>query len=92
LSLQDIEALLALRGKTISYESVRRWNRRFGPQFACKPRRELGILADHWLLDEVFFNIQGPRHYLGRAIDQNSDVIDIVLRPRRNARMVLPIG
>ena len=86
LSLRDIEELLALRGITVSYESIRRWSRRFGPQFARKLRREQGTLADHWLLDEVFVNIQGQRYYLWRAIDQNGDVIDILLQRRRNAR------
>ena len=88
LSLRDIEELLALRGITVSYESIRRWSRRFGPQFARKLRREQGTLADHWLLDEVFVNIQGQRHYLWRAIDQNGDVIDILLQRRRNGRAV----
>ena len=86
LSLRDIEELLALRGITVSYESIRRWSRGFGPQLARKLRREQGTLADHWLLDEVFVNIQGRRHYLWRAIDQNGDVIDILLQRRRNAR------
>ena len=59
LSLRDINELLALQGITVSYESIRRCSRRFGPQFARKLRREQGILADHWLLDEEFVKIQG---------------------------------
>ncbi|MFT5389831.1 MAG: transposase-like protein [Gammaproteobacteria bacterium] len=43
--------------------------------FARKLRRKQGMLAEHWLLDQVFVNIQGQRHYLCRAIDQNGDVI-----------------
>ncbi|PPB83645.1 hypothetical protein B0O95_10636 [Mycetohabitans endofungorum] len=33
LSLRDIEALLLERGVTVTYESIRRWCERFGPQF-----------------------------------------------------------
>jgi putative transposase len=86
LNLRDIEERLALLGITLRYESIRRWSRRFGPQFARKLRREQGTLADHWLVDEVFVNIQGQRHYLWRAIDQNGAVINILVQRRRNAR------
>jgi putative transposase len=86
LSLRDIEELLALRGITVSYEFIRRWRRRFGPQFARKLKRKQGPLADRCFLDKGFVNIQGRRHYLWRTIDQNGDVIGILLRTRRNAR------
>jgi putative transposase len=39
-----------------------------------------------WHLDEVFVNIQGQRHYLWRAVDQDGDVIDILVQRKRNAR------
>jgi transposase-like protein len=51
-----------------------------------KLKRKQGALADHRFLDEVFVNIQGQRHYLWRAINQNRNVIDILLQRRRNAR------
>ena len=31
-------------------------------------------------------NIQGRRHYLWRAVDQDGDAIDILVQPHRNAR------
>ena len=39
-----------------------------------------------WHLDEVFVNIQGKRHYLWRAVDQDGDVIDVLVQRYRNAR------
>lgn len=33
LSFRDIEHLLAQRGVVVSYESIRRWCLKFGPQF-----------------------------------------------------------
>ena len=47
LSLRDIEELLALRGITVSYESIRRWSHGFGPQLAHQLRRQQGTLANH---------------------------------------------
>ncbi len=35
-------------------------------------------------MDEVFLNINGVRHYLWRAVDQNGVVIDILVQPKRD--------
>jgi len=86
LSLRDVEDLLAERGITVSYEAIRYWCAKFGPDYARKLRRRQGRLGDTWFLDEVFVTIRGERHYLWRAVDQNGDVIDILVQQRRNAR------
>lgn len=89
LSLRDVEDLLAYRGITVSYETIRRWCRRFGPIYTRNLRRRQPVQGDHWFLDEVFVTIQGQRQYLWRAIDQDGDIIDIIdilLQRRRNGR------
>ena len=85
LSFRDVEELLAKRGIIVSYETIRQWCRKFGPQYARMLRRRQGRLGDVWHLDEVFVNIQGQRHYLWRAVDQDGDVIDILVQKHRNA-------
>jgi putative transposase len=85
LSFRDVEELLAKRGVFVSYETIRQWCRKFGPQYARNLRRRQGRLGDVWHLDEVFVNIQGKRHYLWRAVDQDGDVIDILVQKHRNA-------
>jgi putative transposase len=37
-----------------------------------------------WHLDEVFLTINGQRHYLWRAVDQDDNVLDILMQSRRN--------
>jgi len=86
LSFRDVEDLLAERGITVSYEAIRLWCLRFGPQYARRLKRRQGPLGDTWHLDEFFVTIQGRRQYLWRAVDQNGDVIDIFLQPRRDQR------
>ena len=86
LSLRDVEDLLAQRGIAVSYETIRRWCRRFGPHYARNVRRQQPTAGDHWLLDEVFLQIQGRRQYLWRAIDQDGDILDILMQRRRNGR------
>ena len=41
--------------------------------------------GDTWYLDD-FVMIQGRQQYLWRAVDQDGDVIDILLQPRRDRR------
>jgi len=84
ISLRDVEDLLAERGITVSYETVRRWCRKFGPEYARKLKRRQDRLGDTWFLDEVFVTINGKRQYLWRAVDQDGDVIDILVQSRRN--------
>ena len=45
-----------------------------------------GRLGDTWFLDEVFVTINGQRQYLWRAVDQDGDLIDLLLQPRRDGR------
>src|SRR5712691_467045 len=86
LSFRDVEDLLAQRDVTVSYETVRHWCQTFGLDYARRLRRRQGRLGDRWYLDELFVTIQGRRQYLWRAVDQDGDVIDILVQPRRDCR------
>jgi putative transposase len=86
LSLRDVELLLAERGIAVSYETVRRWCRKFGERFAHAMRRRRPCPGDKWHMDEVFLRIQGVQHYLWRAVDQDGVVLDILVQERRDAR------
>ena len=72
LSFRDVEDLLAQRGITVSYETIRQWCRKFGIEYARTLRRRQGRLGDTWHLDELFVTIQGQRQYLWRAVDQGA--------------------
>jgi putative transposase len=84
LSFRDVEDLLAQRGIDVTYETIRQWCEKFGPGYAAKLKRRQGRLGDTWYLDEVFVTIRGQRQYLWRAVDQDGDLIDILVQPRRN--------
>jgi transposase-like protein len=86
LSLRDVELLLAERGIVVSYETVRRWCRKFGQSFANRLRRSRPRPGDKWFLDEVFIRIQGVQHYLWRAVDQDGVVLHILVQSRRDAK------
>ena len=86
VSFRDVEELLAKRGVTVTYETVRQWCGKFGRCYARRLRRRQGRLGDTWHLDEVFVSINGKRQYLWRAVDQEGAVLDILVQPRRDAR------
>lgn len=86
LSLRDVEDLLAERGIMVSYETIRVWCRRFGPQMADRIRRDRPAAADKWHLDEVVITMPGKKHWLWRAVDANGDTIEILVQSRRNTK------
>ena len=59
---------------------------RFGPDYARRLKRRQGRLGDTWFLDEVFITINGHHQNLWRAVDQDGDLIDLLVQPRRDAR------
>jgi putative transposase len=74
------------RGVIVSCETVRRWCLKFGQAYADGLRRRRPRAGDKWHLDEVFVKINGERHYLWRAVDQDGDVLDILVQPRRDTK------
>ena len=62
LSLRDVEEMLAMRGVSLSYETVREWCPKFGQTYANGLRRKSPRPGDQWHLDEVFLKINGQLH------------------------------
>ncbi|MCZ4368729.1 IS6 family transposase [Sulfitobacter dubius] len=86
LSLRDVEDLLAERGVTVIYETIRAWVGKFGAQIAKRVRAARRQPTDKWHLDEVVITIRGKKHWLWRAVDSNGEILDILVQTRRNAR------
>jgi len=86
LSFRDVEEMLAMRGVSLSYETVREWCFKFGQIYSNGLRRKSPRPGDRWQLDEVFLKINGRIHYLWRAVDQDGDVLDILVQSKRNKK------
>jgi putative transposase len=84
LSHRDIEDLLAERGITVTYESIRLWCNKFGPQYTKRLKCRHQGVGDTFYIDEVFVKIDGKQQYLWRAIDQDGEVVDVFLQARRD--------
>src|SRR3982074_864457 len=86
LSFRDVEEMLAMRGVSLSYETVREWCLKFGQTYANGLRHKCPRPGDQWHLDEAFLKINGRIHYLWRAVDQDGDVLDIIVQSRRDSK------
>ncbi|MBM1172540.1 IS6 family transposase [Microvirga arabica] len=86
LSLRLVEVMLLERGILISYETIRRWAKKFGPDYARRLRRKRPSRHDVWHLDEVVLSIAGKKHWLWRAGDQDGYVLDEIVQTRRDTK------
>ena len=84
LSYREVEELMLERGVVVSYETIRRWCRKFGQAYANSLRRRRPQPGDKWHLDEVFIKINGEHKYLWRAVDADGHVLDILVQNRRD--------
>ena len=89
LSFRDVEELLAERGIDVSYETIRCWTIKFGPQIARNLKRRRHAPSPRWHLDEVVCTIGGKRMYLWRAVDDEGEVLDLVVQKRRDTDAAL---
>lgn len=64
LSFGDVKDLLAQRGITVSYETIRHWCDTFGLTYARRLRHRAGPVGDTWHQDELFVSIRGQRQHL----------------------------
>ena len=91
LSLRDVEDLLAERGVTVSYETVRRWVNHFGPMVAADLQERRPKPHSIWHLDEVYLKIDGRMVYLWRAVDAEGEVLDVLAQSKRNKHAALKL-
>ena len=78
----------------MSHETIRFWWNRFGPIFAAGIRKKRkgrmrALLGCRWHLDEVFVKINGERHYLWRAVDQEGEVLEAFVSKKRDRKAAL---
>jgi putative transposase len=84
LNHRDIEDLLAERGISVSYDSIRPWCNKFGPQYVKRLKYRHQGFGDTFYIDEVLVKIDGKQQYLWRAVDQDGEVVDVFLQARRD--------
>jgi putative transposase len=84
LSYRDVQELLLECGIDVTHEALRQWCLKLGQDYAHRLKHRRAPPGDKWHLDQVFLTINGKRHSLWRAGDQDDNVLDILVQSRRN--------
>jgi putative transposase len=86
-SLRDVQALMAVRGVAVPYETVHQWCRTFGPSEAQALRQRRSRPGDTWYVtwyvDDVQLTSNGRRSWLWRAVGHEGMVLDLLVQERR---------
>ena len=85
LSLRNVEDLLHERGIDICHETVRYWWNKFGPLFAG----EISKKRMHPIPKHSNVKINGETHYLWRAVDHESEVLETFVSKGRDRKAAL---
>jgi transposase-like protein len=83
LSYRDVEELLAERGVHVNHVSIHRLVRRFTPILAEAARCARHGIGTRWQVDETYVKVAGCWRYVYRAVDEDGQVIDVYVSPRR---------
>jgi IS6 family transposase len=84
LSAAQVVRLLAERHLDVTARTVLNWVQTFGPQLATALRTHRRRVGRTWTVDEVFCFRGKQKMYLYCAVDEHGQVIDVLLRDKRN--------
>jgi transposase-like protein len=84
LSAANVRNLLAERGLDVSRQTVVDWVQKFGVLLAEAGRRHAKPLGRRWFVDETYVRVGKRWAYLYRAVDALGQVVDVLLRERRD--------
>src|ERR1700761_1825614 len=86
LSLRMVEEMLAARGISVTYKTIRQWGLKFSREFANRIRRRAPRRGDKWHLNEVAISMVGKKHWLWRVVDQGGFILDALGQSRREKK------
>ena len=84
LSLGHIEEMVAERGVCVDHSTVHRWALKLLPVLEKAFRRRKRPVGTSWRMDETYIRVKGEWRYLCRAVDEDGNTIDFLLRAHRD--------
>ena len=84
LSAANVRKLLAERGLDVSRQTVVDWVQKFGIGLAEAGRHHAKPLGRCWYVDETYVRVGKTWAYLYRAVDEAGQVVDVLLREKRD--------
>jgi transposase, IS6 family len=80
----DVATLLAERGVHVDRSTIFDWVQRFAPLYMDAARRKRQPVGHRWSVDETYVKVAGVWRYVYRALDEDGQVVDVLLRERRD--------
>ena len=76
--------MLAERGVEVDHVTLFRWVQRFTPILAEAARPCRHAVGGRWFIDETYVKVAGIWRYIYRAVDEQSQVIDVMVSQTRD--------
>ncbi len=84
VSLADVRDLVAERSIDVPPRTILRWVQKVGPLLAATVRHAARPVGRRWYCDETSVRVAGRWASLYRAVDNYGQVVDVLLRERRD--------
>ena len=81
---RDLEELLAERGAEVDHVTLFQGVQRFTPLLVDAARPCRHAVGGRWFVDETYVKVSGVWRYVYRAVDDEGQVIDVHVSPRRD--------
>jgi putative transposase len=76
--------MMAEREVMVDHSTIHRWAMKMLPVLAAVCRRRKLPVGKSWRMDETYIKVGGQWKYPCRAVDEDGDTIDFLLRARRD--------
>ena len=90
LSYRDIEEIMKERGfTTIDHATIQRWVIRFSIILEKEFRKRKKPVGTSWRMDETYIKVNNKWTYLYRAVDNEGNTVDFLLRSKRDTKAAI---
>ena len=84
LPYRTVSEMLMSHGVDVSHKTVYEWVQKFGPVVAKRSKKKTIASLEPWSIEESYLKVNGEWKYLYSAVDKQGQIVNAVLKPRRD--------